>query len=66
LEFVNGGSLASKLHGEPQPHRDAAHLVATLARAVDAAHQKEIVHRDLKPVNILLQIGADERRHDHF
>jgi WD40 repeat protein len=54
LEFVGGGSLASRLDGTPWPPRQAAQLVETLARAVHAAHQKGIVHRDLKPANVLL------------
>jgi serine/threonine-protein kinase len=54
LELVEGGSLDRQLAGGPQPHRAAAELVRTLARAVDAAHQKGIVHRDLKPANVLL------------
>jgi serine/threonine-protein kinase len=54
MEFVEGGSLAHKLTGTPQPARQAAQLVATLAEAVQAAHRSGIVHRDLKPGNVLL------------
>jgi serine/threonine-protein kinase len=54
LELVDGGSLAQRLDGRPQPARYAAELVETLARAVHHAHQHGIVHRDLKPGNILL------------
>ncbi|MFO0873633.1 MAG: tetratricopeptide repeat protein [Phycisphaerales bacterium] len=54
MELVDGGSLAQKLAGVPQPARYAAELVATLAGAVHAAHERGIVHRDLKPSNVLL------------
>ena len=54
MELVEGGSLADRIKGAPQPARQAAALVATLADAVHAAHQSGIVHRDLKPSNILL------------
>jgi tetratricopeptide (TPR) repeat protein len=54
MEFVEGGSLAQELAGTPQPARQAAALVASVAEAVHAAHQCGIVHRDLKPGNILL------------
>jgi tetratricopeptide (TPR) repeat protein len=54
LEFVDGGSLEKKLGGTPLPPPEAARLLETLARAVEAAHQRGVVHRDLKPANVLL------------
>jgi WD40 repeat protein/serine/threonine protein kinase len=62
LEFVEGGSLAERLTGQPLPAHLAAQLMATVARAVHAAHQQGIVHRDLKPGNILLQEDLSQRR----
>ncbi|MDY3554938.1 protein kinase [Gemmata sp. JC717] len=53
LEFVDGGSLASKTRS-PQAPDYAARTVTTLARAVHAAHQIGVIHRDLKPANVLL------------
>src|SRR6516165_6667433 len=54
MELIEGGSLAHRLAGTPQPARQAAELLATLAEAMQTAHQGGIVHRDLKPSNILL------------
>jgi hypothetical protein len=61
LEYVDGGSLAQKVNGTPQPPRSAAQLIATLARAVQAAHERGVIHRDLKPANILLTAGGDPK-----
>jgi serine/threonine-protein kinase len=59
LEFVEGGSLATRLAGRDLPPRDAARLVGALAEAMHLAHSRNLVHRDLKPANVLLGGEAD-------
>ena len=54
LEYVDGGSLSTRLAGKPQPPRQAAEWLRTLAGAVHYAHGQGIIHRDLKPSNVLL------------
>lgn len=54
MEFIEGGNLSARVANTPQPAREAASLVATLAEAIDRAHQSGIIHRDLKPANILM------------
>jgi serine/threonine protein kinase/Tfp pilus assembly protein PilF len=53
LELLEGGSLEARVAGTPQPGKNAAELLITLARAVQVAHDAGIVHRDLKPTNVL-------------
>lgn len=54
LEYVDGGNLADKVDGKPQPPAEAAQTIEVLALAMAYAHQNGIIHRDLKPVNVLL------------
>src|SRR5262245_38652288 len=49
LEYVEGSTLAARLKGTPQPPRETAELLRTLALAVHHAHERGLVHRDLKP-----------------
>jgi serine/threonine protein kinase len=54
LEFVEGGSLHSKMDGKPLPPRVGAGIMEALCRAMHYAHQNNIIHRDLKPANVLM------------
>ncbi len=53
LELLGGGTLKDRLSAARMPPREAAALIADLARAVAAAHHAGIIHRDLKPSNVL-------------
>lgn len=54
MKFVAGTTLAERLAGGPMAPREAAALLAPIARAVHFAHQRGVLHRDLKPSNILI------------
>ncbi len=59
MPFIEGASLAHLLAEGPMPPREAARLVAIVARAVEHAHENGVIHRDLKPGNILLHVATD-------
>jgi WD40 repeat protein/tRNA A-37 threonylcarbamoyl transferase component Bud32 len=53
-DFVDGVTLADVLTARRPSPREAAQLTATVADALDYAHQHGVVHRDVKPSNIML------------
>ncbi|MBX3469727.1 MAG: serine/threonine protein kinase [Planctomycetes bacterium] len=62
MEFCPGPTLEARLMDGPMPHDDAARLVLSLARTVQAAHDRGVVHRDLKPANIIIEEGSGRPR----
>jgi len=54
MKLVEGGQLDEAAKREPMPVRQAAELIAKVARTVHYAHEHGILHRDIKPGNILL------------
>jgi serine/threonine protein kinase len=54
LELCPAGGLDRCAAGQQLPFADAATLVRTLARAMEAVHRQGIVHGNLKPSKVLL------------
>jgi serine/threonine-protein kinase len=61
MKFVRGTTLAQRLAEGPLPSREAARILAAVARVIHFAHMRGVLHRDLKPSNILL----DEQGEPH-
>ena len=53
MKFAEGGTLSARIDNYRDKPREAAALIAKLARAVAFAHEHGILHRDLKPGNVL-------------
>lgn len=65
MEFLEHGSLQSRLQQGPLPVENAVQIATSVARALVHAHSSGILHCDLKPANVLLD-GNDEPRLGDF
>src|SRR5262249_23488270 len=54
MEFLEGCTLATRIHAGPMPVKEAMPIVIASLDALDAAHRAGIVHRDIKPANLFL------------
>ena len=54
MKFIEGGQVDEVIRRTPMSIRQAAELIAKVARTVHYAHEHGILHRDIKPGNILL------------
>jgi serine/threonine protein kinase/tetratricopeptide (TPR) repeat protein len=59
MKFVEGGQLDEVVKHTPISIRQAAELIAKVARTVHYAHEHGILHRDIKPGNILLDVKGE-------
>jgi eukaryotic-like serine/threonine-protein kinase len=55
MQYVEGGTLTSRINGKPLELREALEIAAQVADALAEAHSHGIIHRDIKPENIMVR-----------
>ena len=59
MQYVRGGTLEDRLEAEgPLPEPEAKQILASVADALAAAHERDFVHRDVRAANVLCDRDA--------
>lgn len=58
MKFIDGEQLERVIKSARLSVRQAAKILAAVARTVQAAHERGVLHRDIKPGNILLDANG--------
>jgi len=59
MPFVEGGTLADFLKGQPLSPAQIERVISQVGDALAYAHARGVVHRDVKPSNILIDPGGN-------
>jgi serine/threonine protein kinase len=59
-EYLDGGSLESRLNSDQYTQEQVMQLVRGLVLAVQELYVLRLVHRDIKPANIMYRIGSED------
>jgi serine/threonine protein kinase/WD40 repeat protein len=54
MPYVETGTLAELLRGDPLPLEQIKKFITQIGEALSYAHNEKLVHRDVKPTNILI------------
>lgn len=59
MRFVETGTLADLLRGDPLPMGQIVQIISQIGKALDYAHSKDVIHRDVKPSNVLMDADGN-------
>lgn len=62
MEYVNGltlGELMGRVEGGTLTYDECAHLLSSLAGALDYAHENDVLHLDIKPSNVFIDSAGN-------
>lgn len=61
MELIEGHHLGAYLERHQLTLSQRLRIIATVAEAIDYAHQQGVIHRDIKPQNVLMNLAGEPR-----